>query len=563
MAISEFRLDSRDGNITIERSDGTTQQLSLSEAMTLVTTNDGNIKFKDPNTGGNVYPGGVITIKPSGDTSGVKDLANLKAAHDEAVANGSGAVSLAPGGMYYIGSAGLDWRTHKVSLYGNNAIINTTGDFLRLVATSGDTQFGSESSSIENMKILGSGGTSKAIHMYSTTNFKSPRPTLKNLHITGFNKGIYCTDRAYLAMFYNICIDTCVYGFHQAVGSDAGENISWFGGCIGNSQTAILLEEDTSQLNLFGVSIDYCTKFADIKSGILSLYGCHLERHSGWTNSAIDIAGDSSTFQMYGGDIIIAPNGSDTLPYNFPAMVSFANTNNRAIFKDVKMTGIQNVDDTFSIGTGLLSIEGMGSFNVPTAPNRLSGVSGAMNLVSNGGFESSTIDDQWHVVTDSTGTYTSQLVSGNMTMALSTDRARTGTKSLKLTHGATTTNGGAPLVVGLSVPIPRGRVGSRLFGKMYLGREAGAGSTIIVRTYWAKKVAGSATTARNTYGAKRQIYQLTSNTIDTTGISTAFIIGAGHHLVPAWADEFVMEIELSYTPNNTSFYIDDLSIEIA
>lgn len=503
--------------------------------------------------------GGVITIQPSGDTSGATDLANLKAAHDELVSENSGTVALAPGGNYYIAPEGMDWRTHKVNLQGNTAKVICLGDFLRLVANSSDPQYGSESSFIESLKITGPGrGTSAiAFHAYSAATAKSPRPTLRNIHSSDFGKGFYLTDRGYLAMFYHLAFASCGVCFHQAAGADAGENISWFGGVMGNSDTGVLLEDDTSQLSLFGVSLDYLNKCADINAGILSLYGCHLERHSGYNNTMIDVSGDASVFQMFGGDIVLGQNGSDVSPYNFPAIINLESSNAFGLFDHVSMHNIRNVDETFAIGPGRLEIRSPIARNAAALPRSWHGVGGSHNLLGDGGFEQSTVGDLWHVHFDQSGTYTSRLVSGALTLAKSTDRARTGSGCLKITRGAV--DSGYLLVAGAYMPLPN-KPNRRMVGRMFVGRDSAAGN-VIIKMVAVKTVGSNTTTGRYTYSRTQDLSQQSISPSEE-GIAQSVTLGNGQTLLPNWADAVVLQVDVSYNPSGVSFYLDDISVEV-
>lgn len=330
---------------------------------------------------------------------------------------------------------------------------------------------------------------------------------------------------------------------------------------MGNSSTAVLLEDDTSQLTLVGVSLDYCSKFADVRHGCLTLLGCHLERHSGYSSTPLEVSGESSIIHMVGGDIVFIQNGTDALPYNFPALVNLVGANSRATFQDVKMSGVKNVPDVLATGSGKLCIERLGGYSTIAVPNTLHGVGGSMTLLADGDFEQTAVEDHWYIAADQSGTYTSQLVSGSLTLAKSTDRFHSGTKSLKITRG--NVGSGYVLAAGLHVPLPRGRVGGRLFGKLFCGKQAGAGD-LIVRAYWTRQAAGSTTNMRPNYVTKRALGAgQTITNISDTDVSTAIVIGNGQTVVPTWADGLVIEFDVSYSAANLSFYLDDICIEVA
>lgn len=504
--------------------------------------------------------GGVIHLAPTGDTSGVRDLANLKAAHNELVANGSGTLELSPRGAFYIGSAGLDWRTHKVNLQGNNARIICTGDFLRLVATSADTQYGSESSYIQSLKIIGPGqGTAtRALSMSSSVETKSPRPTLQNIHATDFGTGIYCGDRAYLAMIENVALAYCGIGFHQASGADAGENIAWKGGCIGNSGTAILLEDDTSELFCHGVSIDYCNKWADIRVGVLNLHGCHLERHSGYLNTAISVSGDGSGFVMHGGSLGLNEQPGFPAPYGFPAIIDLDGVSTRGVFRDVRMVNIRNADDRFHTGTGTCVIENPILFTSAAMPRQVGPVTGSANLATDGNVSQSTVADSWHIYSCQSGTYTSRLASGAHTISVSTDRAYSGSQSIKLARA--NVGAGYVGVFAMMIPLPH-KAGARLLGAMRVGRTDAA-VPVKVNVSFARVNRQDASIQGKFAFTRETTPNVIDVAADTTGVSSFVELGNGQTAIPTWADVLVIKIDMTYTNPNQSVYVDDLNVSV-
>jgi hypothetical protein len=507
-----------------------------------------------------------VTIYPSGDVTGVTDLANLQAAHDAVVAGGKGVVELAAGGTYYIADPGMSWRMHKVMLRGNNASVVCLGSFLNPTAVSGDPQYGSVSSCIENLRIVGpgqTGNTSVCLTVSSSVNALSPRLILRNVYIDSFYKGILFQDRAYLCHFVAVEVGTCNICIHQAVGNDSGENISWHGGAIGNSYTALLLEDDSSEFNMFGVSFDYVGVVAIMSAGAISLYGCHIELSSGITQSPVQISGDGTYFQMIGGNlgIGIPASGDNT----YPSFVNFSQANNRASFVDVKMFNIKNVANKFATGPGLLYIERLGGLNVLNYNSSLTGVNGSMSLLVDGDMEQTGVRDHWYISANGSNTYTSRNVgTAVQTITKSTNRFKNGTQSLMLTSD--TAGASAANAIGLMVRCAPGVVGQRLFGEFYIGKDAAA-NDLSVYMYWVKTGGIDTTTFRPSNVYSSLIFSTSITGIDTVGVGTRYVISRGGTIKPVWADAFIIVFNMvnfgAALSTPWTYYIDDFVLEIA
>jgi hypothetical protein len=87
-----------------------------------------------------------------------------------------------------------------------------------------------------------------------------------------------------------------------------GENLCWYGGQIYECLGGIKINgAGFSQLQLFGVAIDYTLKIAHVTCGQLILNDCYIEgNHPNWiwANYPIVIDGATSKFVMNGGSII-------------------------------------------------------------------------------------------------------------------------------------------------------------------------------------------------------------------------------------------------------------------
>lgn len=100
-----------------------------------------------------------------------------------------------------------------------------------------------------------------------------------------FRKGVFLDDEVYISSFFNCNILACwEYGFSQLGITDAGENISFFGGRIadcrntGGTGVGIYMPSgNNGEIHLHGVSLDYNDIQGDLYSGHLKMFGGHVE----------------------------------------------------------------------------------------------------------------------------------------------------------------------------------------------------------------------------------------------------------------------------------------------
>lgn len=506
----------------------------------------------------------AILVQPSGDSSGTKDMQSIQAAHEFLLdcQKGAGTIDLLPGGRYYLNNS-LTLRTARVGLHGNCARIfsSQAGPAINITTDASDSQYGAEAHSIENLKIIGPGqgvAGSMAFRYTAGAATKSARPTFRNLHIASFGTGIKCEDQAYLAMLYNVAMNDCAIGFHQAVGSDSGENIAWLGGSIGNSGTAILLEDDTSELFCYGLSVDYCNKWADIRSGVLNLHGCHLERHSGFLNTPISVSGDGSGFVMNGGSLGLTEQPGFPSPYGYPSIIDLNGATTRGVFRDVRMVNLRNSADMFSTGTGQCVIDGVIAFTSASLPRQVGPVTGPANLATDGNVSQATVADSWHVYSCQSNTYTNRLLSGAHSVVVSTDRAYSGSQSIKLARG--NVGSGYVGVFAMMIPLPN-KPGARLLGAMRVGRTE-AGVPVKVGVSFARINRQDATIQGKFVFTRETTPIITDVNADTAGVGSFVELGNGQTVIPTWADVLVIKIDMTYNNANSAVYVDDVNVSV-
>lgn len=108
---------------------------------------------------------------------------------------------------------------------------------------------------------------------------------LRDLLVYGFRDAVKYGDNTYLIKLYDFVITKCTrYGERYDCTVNAGENISHFGGAIGNIVNAnagrcvySTTENPFLSVSYHGVSFDYSDCNFDINAGTFDFYNCHQE----------------------------------------------------------------------------------------------------------------------------------------------------------------------------------------------------------------------------------------------------------------------------------------------
>lgn len=388
------------------------------------------------------------TIRPSELTS-----AGLQAAHDEALATKK---ILDLGGKTYQITTPVTFRTASVIIRGNGATLDATNMSglyaVRADSAASDLTFGAKIASIENLRIQGPTGVAsstgiKGLWVNGTAATKSPRPTLKNVHIDGFGIGIDLGDYAYLMQLESCEVRGAGIGMRQSIGVDSGENTLWSGGAIYNcSEMCVQTFDESSELFFHGVSFDYTPKVIEQNAGRVCFTDCHVENNgAGWTDDAFYITGDGTDFQMTGGYLVSA----SSQPTGIAQLINVADTKSRAIFTRVFVNNFGNTANKIATGLNVIFQDTQVYNNgLNTNPTR---ITDSGSLLFDGSFEASTFPrDLWSLMTDSAGTATSRTTGANGTLSLSSAAASAGSKSLLINK-----TGAGAFVVTLLVPIKR------------------------------------------------------------------------------------------------------------
>ncbi len=396
-------------------------------------------------------------------------------------------------------------------------------------------------------------GTAKGIFFTGTV--AGTRTSCANSKITtnGFDVAIDFGDFGYLTHFYSLVINGFIsVGLRQQAGADAAENISVHGGAIANGQgTAVVGEDDTVEIFLYGVSLDYNVRAVEIKvaGGNIELHGGHIEYEGGVAVAdQVKVTGNGSSFKMFGGYWTL--NVLEGLgPYQFPYTVNVATENSYVLLDKVRLVNHANTADVWAVGSGRVITKDCILFNVPVMPHVIHAGSSEMQ---DGSFARSDIPDFWYVAVDQAANYSGRYSGGAMTITTDGSRARTGSRSLKMQRGAV-----GPAFVqagGLAIPVTHLRnrfIAANCFG------QSDMASAMRISSYWGSlrdldANARPVWETKNTYATNFFNETLPADSWRQIAITNGFV-------VPPWATHLILEFDISNGQAGGSLWIDDFT----
>jgi hypothetical protein len=366
------------------------------------------------------------------------DITNaaLQEAHDYCLANGT---FLDLAGQTYTIKEGVTFRTAAVGIYGNGATLdatNMTGIYaVRCDSLTADNIFGAKEYFIDALRINGptglpSSSNIKGVWINGTSANRSPRPTLRNVHIDGFGIGVDLGDYAYLTQFESCESRGAGVGLRQSIGADSGENTTWTGGAIYNhTEVCVETADESSELNFNGVSFDYGPKIFNHAAGRINAFGCHYENSgTGWVDDAFYLTGDGTSLNIFGGYLVSATSQASAVNN----IINIADARSAMYVDGLTVQNFGNTANRLATGPGRCDF-----FNTKFYANGINvnptRITDTYSSLLDGGFEASTFPrDYWSLLTDSAGVPTSRVTGANGTLTQSTTVAYAGTKSLRV-----------------------------------------------------------------------------------------------------------------------------------
>jgi hypothetical protein len=398
-------------------------------------------------------------------------------------------------------------------------------------------------------------GTSTGI-LYTGVGVAGIRTSSANYNVTtnGFYIGVDFYDYAYLTHFYGLVINGFTgIGLRQRVGADAGETIGIHGGCISNGTgVAIQTIDDTSEILLYGVSLDYNTTVLDIQSGRVVMHDGHIEFNGGTAvNDQIKIDNQGS-FTMIGGCFVVNTSAGAG-PYAYSYMVNVVNANSYAMFDNVLMTNHRNTDDLWATGPGTVKCVNTRYYSVTTMPYAMHSNN---NLLADGAGENTIGQDFWYIQYDQNGTYPSRMVGGSgLAITRDTGTKRSGASSVRLRRGPV----GATYVQACSIAIPvSGFGGRRMHANLWAYSDMGAATYMSLLWCSLQKLDAS----DRPVWYRESAYATNFYNSEIPAAWTKIGINNGTMIVPRWATHLQLKFDLSAGASSASVWVDDFSVEV-
>lgn len=436
------------------------------------------------------------------------------------------------------------------------------------------TNYHQQRAYVDGFSLIGKRGGDQEHHgidinMSTAISSRSPRPTLRNFCIQGFDRAVRHRNFAYMVTLQNFAIFNAKKAFSYEGGLDQGEQTNLILGALFNSDVALYFDTQTEtgtpeniDLNLSKCSIDYNKQpivFASGYGRIRFDAGCHFEWNSTLSEYPFDLAAPASNrlLWLFDSPNIIFSGATKNFPApfivgdNHDVRVDHHHTHNVTgkgvqITADKSPTGGPTVMHVLAnvTGTGRFKADGIVDLTATNLP-RVATNSPNNNWLAGGGFEEPALADLWYVYDSS----------GVGALSRTTSEFHTGTASLQcpMTTGANTKK-----QVALLVP-KRGRfVGVSAFLKL----SAGSGSVQLKAAPVVCRVPGApgAVQSLEKAGPISSLHIVTLSPAGWVNIGQAGNLP--RYELPDWATHLLLIFDM-YSVNNNGghVYIDDVHVE--
>ena len=401
----------------------------------------------------------------------------------------------------------------------------------------------------------GAGSATNGMYFYSnsgTYSYFNSRSTFQNITINYFGTDVYFSTNAYLVSFSNFTFGqaTTVVATDPAA-TNAGENISFIYGVIAESTTGVY-DNGPMTLNFDHVSFDFNTVNLNVNYGIINCNVCHFEQTvAGVTTPQFNLGNyTGTTINIMGGDYIL----DGTPPVTGASCLFQTNGKANLIINGMSMTNLGVGSNSLVCGIPFSIINTPApQYGVGFYQTAFLGQSGPQNLFGDGGFEAASIQGLTWINTD-TAAITSRTTGTNISYALSTDTALSGTQSLKLTKVGSS---GTAASVLLAAPFPSQQVPLSTSNVAKLGTQTGS----VTATLEYLQILGF-----NSYGIPivGKTQTLTSNTTTLTSSSLAWTSlginadGQQTYRAPTWANYIGILVDVT-AMDAGSIYLDNFT----
>jgi hypothetical protein len=323
---------------------------------------------------GAVAIGGRATAEEFGAVGdGSDDRQAIQSAID-ALERGGGGVLLLANKTYRIDAA-LEIDPTRVSISGAHTILDCrqlrAGSAAIVVRSKRESpQYGHATQFIEGIVIEGAGPASDSIGIAFETSvpLHSSRVVLRNLVIRNVAIGLDFGARSYLCQCYSIQIHSVRTGVVFTSNEDAGENISFYGCSLFNSDLAIE-NRSAAFANFIGCSFDYCRQWF-VGRGLIQFSSCWFEKHrpTRADDYPFDLISGEMTF--YGGGIQIS--GIDFIEGNQNRhMFMIRDRLARVVLNGTSAWNWRTATDELAGGEGSITVRGLGGVGKKFMPTVL------------------------------------------------------------------------------------------------------------------------------------------------------------------------------------------------
>lgn len=528
--------------------------------------------------------GGTSKVYPSGGD----DTPLLQEANDRIRNQGGGYIELQDGAKYLINTPLTIDCGSGVGVRGNGAWLdarNITGTNSAIILASraptsqvisgvdtNTTNYHGKRVEVEGFTLVGLATGTQTHHgidinMSTPVATRSPRPTVRNVTIEGFDRAIRHRNFAYLITFTNGICNNALKALSMEGGIDQGEQSNFVNWTFGNSDIGLYIDTqpetgtaENVDVNFDGCSFDYNTREIVFVSGygrIRFKLGCHFEWNSNSSSYPFEMNTSASNRMFW---LFDSPNIFHTGTRNWRTAFTVG-SNHDVRLKDpylhsingvgVQMTTNGSPTGTETVVTTLATVSGTGRFKcegivdlISTSLVRTPTALSNNNWLCDGGFEQSSLVDLWYVRSGGFGAVS----------RVTTDK-HTGSGALQatITTGNATTKQIAVLVR------KRGRfVGVSAFLKL----SAGSGSIDLKIAPVICKIETSPGTAPTPEFTGSQ------TTLNTATLSSAGWVNTGQagnqprYELPEWATHALIIIDgFNINNNGGNLFVDDVHVE--
>lgn len=559
-----------------------------------------------------LYNGLGIILNPSSSTF----ASDFQTANNTLRDAGGGNIILQAGAVYTLNSAVTLDCGSGVGLAGNGATIDarniTSGTAITLGSTPATNGFpvnGFDTNTsnwfqkrarVECFSLIGSTTYSNLVNgidvnMAVAVSTRAPRPTICNFVIYGFNKAICTRNQGYLATFTDGIVINANYAVYFNGGANPSENTVFRNITFSNSNFGAYIDTaaETGTAQKYDVTFDTCSFdynsvqiYQNSGFGRVRFYSGNIEHNNASNAYPINFATTSKVCSVvfsgcYFNYTGAGPSTGFTNYFNVTSgfKVKVEDPWFDSILGSGQTLGALNYPAIANVASGgYFEMRGLRSDSIPTMAPLLSLDSNA-NLLVDGGFEATTLQDIWYLYRDNnalvtTGSSTARTAGTNVTaIATSSAAHNSGSRCLSITRDANGSLSANTVVVACLIPAPV--VSDQICGLFSCALSGGSGALgVTVNAVKVDPFTDQWTTNFSALAAAQYIPSVTktsqlasysvgalTTSFQTRAFTTSSNTNAPRLVVPKWATHILLLFDVSQINNPSgALYIDDLFV---